>query len=212
VIDMDNVKWQQPIDKLAPVIKEAQGKLHAIDWTLLAERSGCKIDQAGNLRVEFLRREYVVLKDDFSVCRVDDGAIPSSLIQGLILTYLYTADGAPPIDRWIGFRELPSGLFYASAFQGYTGNELARDLRSDVAGFKRASENLRGTVLSIGDVGYAFTVLPRLHLAVAMWAGDDEFPSQAQVLFEESAPHYLPTEALAIVGSLLVGQIVKAAK
>lgn len=203
---------QPQIDKLAPVIKEAQEKLHAIDWTLLAERGGCEIDQAGSLRVEFLRREYVVLKNDFSVCRVDDGATPSSLIQGLILTYLNTADGAPLIDRWIGFRELPSGLFYASAFQGYTGNELVHDLRGDVAGFKRASENLRGTVLSIGDAGYAFTVLPRLRLAVVMWSGDDEFPAQAQVLFEESAPHYLPTEALAIVGSLLVGQIVKAAK
>lgn len=203
---------QPQIDKLAPVIKEAQEKLHAIDWTLLAERNGCEIDQGGSLRVEFLRREYVVLKNDFSVCRVDDGATPSSLIQGLILMYLYTADGAPLIDRWIGFRELPSGLFYASAFQGYTGNELVRDLRGDVAGFQRASENLRGAALSIGDAGYAFTVLPRLRLAVVMWSGDDEFPAQAQVLFEESAPHYLPTEALAIVGSLLVGQIVKAAK
>jgi hypothetical protein len=153
-----------------------------------------------------------VLKNDFSVCRVEDGATPSSLIQGLILTYLYTADGTPPIDRWIGFRELPSGLFYASAFQGYTGNELVRGLCGDVAGFNRAGENLRGTTLSIGDAGYAFTVLPRLHLAAVMWSGDDEFPAQAQVLFEESAPHYLPTEALAIVGSLLVGQIMKAAK
>lgn len=203
---------QPQIDKLAPVIKEAQEKLHAIDWTLLAERNGCEIDQAGSLRVEFLRREYVVLKNDFSVCRVDDGATPSSLIQGLILTYLYTADGAPLIDRWIGFRELPNGLFYASAFQGYTGNELVRDLCGDVAAFKRASETLQGAALSIGDAAYAFAVLPKLRLAVVMWSGDDEFPSQAQVLFEESAPHYLPTEALAIVGSLLVGQIVKAAK
>jgi hypothetical protein len=209
---MDSAKWQQPIDKLAPVIKEAQEKLHAVDWTLLAERSGCEIDQVGNLRVDFLRREYVVLKDDLSVCRVDDGATPSSLTQGLILTYLYTADGAAPIDRWIGFRELPSGLFYASAFQGYTGNELVRDLCGDVARFKHASENLRGAALPIGDAAYAFAVLPKLRLAVVMWLGDDEFPSQAQVLFEESAPHYLPTEALAIVGSLLVGQVLKAAK
>jgi hypothetical protein len=44
-----------------------------------------------------------------------------------------------------------------------------------------------------------------------MWSGDDELLA-AQVLFQESAPHYLVTEGLAIVGSLLIGQIVKAAK
>ena len=179
---------------------------------MVAERSGAAIDQDGNLRVEFLRREYVIDHAEWTVKRADDGAAPSSFIQSLILTYLYTADGTPPIDRWVGFRELPDGLFYAQAFQGYTGAELVRDLNGDVAAFQQASEKLKGEALAIGDAGYVFQVLPRLKLAVVMWSGDDEFPAQAQVLFQESAPHYLVTEGLAIVGSLLIGQIVKAAK
>ncbi len=76
----------------------------------------------------------------------------------------------------------------------------------------RRVRNCRARPLAIGDAGYVFQVLPRLKLAVIMWAGDDEFPAQAQVLFQESAPHYLMTDGLAIVGSLLIGQIVKAAK
>ena len=209
---MDNFKWQQPIDKLAPVVKEAQAKLRAIDRAAVAYRSGAMIDPQGNLRVEFLRREYVIDHAEWGVKRADDGAAPPSLMQSLILTYLYQSDGTPPIDRWLGFRELPNGLFYAQAFQGYTGGELVRDLNGDVAAFKAASEKLQGATLAIGDAGYTFQVLPRLKLAVIMWAGDDEFPSQAQVLFQETAPHYLITDGLAIVGSLLVGQIVKAAK
>ncbi len=209
---MDNFKWQQPIDKLAPVVKEAQAKLRAIDRAEVAARSGATIDPLGNLRVEFLRREYVIDQAEWTVKRTDDGAAPPSLMQSLLLTYLYTSDGTPPIDRWMSFRELPNGLFYAQAFQGYTGAELVRDLNGDVAAFKQASEKLQGSALPIGSAGYAFPVLPRLKLAVVMWAGDDEFPSQAQVLFQESAPHYLVTEGLAIVGSLLIGQIVKAAK
>ncbi len=206
---------QPPIDKLAPVVKEAQAKLrHAVpaDRVAVADRSGARIDRDGNLRVEFLRREYVIDHTEWTVKHADDGAAPPSLMQSLILTYLYLSDGTPPIDRWIGFRELPNGLFYAQAFQGYTGAELARDLNGDVAVFKQASERLQGAPLAIGEAGYAFQVLPRLKLAVSMWSGDDEFPAQAQVLFQESAPHYLMTEGLAIVGSLLIGQIVKAAK
>jgi hypothetical protein len=203
---------QPQLDKLAPVVKEAQAKLRTTDRAVVAERSGAAIDQDGNLRVEFLRREYVIDHAEWTVKRAEDGATPSSFTQSLILTYLYTADGTPPIDRWLGFRELPNGLFYARAFQGYTGAELVRDLNGDVAVFRQASEKLQGEALAIGDAGYVFQVLPHLKLAVVMWAGDDEFPSQAQVLFQESAPHYLVTEGLAIVGSLLIGQITKAAK
>ncbi|HSQ03735.1 MAG TPA: DUF3786 domain-containing protein [Burkholderiales bacterium] len=178
----------------------------------MADRSGATLDPDGNLRVEFLRREYVIDQAEWTVMRTDDEAAPPSLMQSLILTYLYTADGTPPIDRWMGFRELPNGLFYAQAFQGYTGAVLVRDLNGDVATFKRASEKRQGAALAMGDAGYAFRVLPHLKLAVIMWAGDDEFPAQAQVLFQESAPHYLITDGLALVGSLLIGQIVKAAK
>jgi hypothetical protein len=203
---------QPPIDKLAPVVKEAQAKLRTIDRAVVAERSGATIDQSGNLRVAFLQREYVIDHTAWTVQRAGDGIAPPSLMQSLILTYLYTADGMLPIDRWLGFRELPNGLFYAQAFQGYTGAALIRDLNGDLAAFKRASEKLQGMALAIGDAGYAFQVLPRLKLAVIMWAGDDEFPAQAQVLFQETASHYLITDGLAIVGSLLIGQLVKAAR
>ena len=209
---MEQAKWQQPIDKLAPVVKEAQAKLRAIDRTEIAARSGATIDPQGNLRVEFLRHEYVIDHAEWTVQRADDGTAPPALMQSLLLTYLYTSDGTSPIDRWIGFRELPDGLFYAQAFQGYTGAELVRDLNGEVEAFKQASEKLQGSALPIGNAGYAFRVLPNLKLAVVMWAGDDEFPPQAQVLFQESAPHYLITDGLAIVGSLLIGQIVKATK
>jgi hypothetical protein len=209
---MDNFKWQQPIDKLAPVVKEAQAKLRTIDRGLVAERSGAVIDPQGNLHLVFLRREYVIDQLSWTITRADDGSVPPSLMQSLILSYLSMSDGTPPIDRWLGFRELPNGLFYAQAFQGYTGAELIRDLHGDVVVFRQASEKLQSRPLALGDAGYVFQVLPRLSLAAIMWAGDDEFPAQAQVLFQESAPHYLVTDGLAILGSLLIGQIVKAAK
>ena len=42
---------QPQIDKLAPVVKEAQAKLHRIDSAVVAERSGATIDQNGSLRI-----------------------------------------------------------------------------------------------------------------------------------------------------------------
>jgi hypothetical protein len=201
---------QQWYDKLAPVVKEARATLRKIKPGKLVLRSGCTQDTDGNFRLSFFWREYVVSGDDFTVRRADTGDEMPSFIQSLILTYLATADGTTPSNRWIGFRELPDGMFYAQAFQGYSGGRLVRELDGGVAALRRAAESLGGEPLAAGDAGYAFAVLPRIHLALVYWGGDEEFPSQAQVLFEDSASHYLPTDGLAILGSQLVGKVLKA--
>ena len=70
--------------------------------------------------------------------------------------------------------------------------------------------------IDIGDAGYAFQILPRIHLAAAYWQGDDEedgpFGAQASILFEDSAIHYMSTDGLAVLGSHLANAIVREAR
>jgi len=203
---------QEWYDKLAPVIEEARATLREVKPGKLVLRSGCRQDDDGNFRLDFFWREYVISGDDFTVCRADTGDEMPSFIQSIILTYLVTADGTTPSSRWVGFRELPDGLFYVQAFQGYTGDRLVRELGGGIEAFRRAGERLGGGPLEIGDAGYVFRVLPRVHLGLVYWEGDEEFPSQARVLFEDTAAHYMPTDGLAILGSQLVGRMLKAAQ
>ncbi len=203
---------QQWFDRLAPVVEDARATLRCLKPGKLVLRSGCEQDEKGNFCLAFFWREYVISADDFAVRRADTGEEQPSFIQSLILTYLVTADGTTPSSRWIGFRELPDGMFYVQAFQGYTGGRLVRELGGGIEVFCRAAEALGGEPLEIGDAGYVFTVLPRVHLALVYWEGDEEFPSQARVLFEDTTAHYMPTDGLAILGSQLVGRMLKAAR
>jgi len=207
------------LDRLAPVVENARAQLAGVTPGKIALRSGCELDGDGNYRLSFFGTDYIVTADDFSVYAAAAGKEPSSFTQSLILTYMSTADGATPSSRWVGFRELPDGLFYVQAFQGYTGRRLVQTIEQETGGdpdealavFRRAAGRLGGVSFEIGDAGFLFTVLPRVQLAVVYWAGDDEFPSQARVLFEDTAAHYLPTDGLAILGSQLIGRLVKAA-
>ncbi len=203
---------QQWFDRLAPVVEEARETLRRLKPGKLVLRSGCEQDEEGNFCLTFFWREYIISADDFAVRRADTNDEQPSFIQSLILTYLVTADGTTPSSRWIGFRELPDGMFYVQAFQGYTGGRLVRELGGGIEVFRRAAEALGGVPLEIGDAGYVFTVLPRMHLALVYWEGDEEFPSQARVLFEDTTAHYMPTDGLAILGSQLVGRMLKAAR
>lgn len=134
-------------------------------------------------------------------------AHPSIVI--LLLHYLLTADGTRPADRWIAFRELPDGLFYAQAFSGHAEGAIAARFSADLHGFGQAAGRLGGTPLDLADVSFRFLALPRLALAVLLWAGDEEFPGQARILYDAAAGHYLPTEDLSGIGDWLSHRLVK---
>ncbi|MCS7260455.1 MAG: DUF3786 domain-containing protein [Anaerolineae bacterium] len=200
------------LDRLAPVVQAAQSALRARGAEAVARLSGCARDAAGNLRVSLLGREYTISPDDFRVRSAIDHREASSFVSSLILTYLANADGTPPAGRWIGFRELPGGMFYVQAFQSYSGGRLVRELPGGLIVFQHAAQRLGGQALALGSAAYAFEVLPRVWLAVVYWEGDEECPAQAQVLFDRNASHYLPTDGLAILGSQLVGLLLKVAQ
>jgi hypothetical protein len=202
---------QQWFDRLAPVVEEARSTLRSVKPGKLVLRSGCEQDENGDFHLTLFWQEYVISADDFIVRRADTGKQAPSFFQSLILTYLVTADGTTPSSRWIGFRELPDGMFYVQAFEGYTGGRLVRELQGGIEAFRRAAEAMGGEQLDIGDAGYVFSILPRVRMGLVYWEGDEEFPSQARVLFEDTDANYMPTDGLAILGSQLVGRILKAA-
>lgn len=207
---------QEWYDKLAPVVQEARDALKDVKPDKLVLRSGCRKGDAGTFQLDFFWQTYVVDGADFSVRWAESGKETPSFIASLILTYLVTADGTTPSGRWIGFRELPDGMFYVRAFEGYSGGRLVRELQGGIEAFRHGAQALGGEPLDMGDAGYVFDVLPRIRVALVYWEGDDEFPTQfpaqARVLFEDTAARYLPTDGLAILGSQLVGKLLKASR
>jgi len=128
----------------------------------------------------------------------------------MLLYYFNTADGTAKTGRWISFSELPDGKFYNQAFQGYTGQHLVRSFRDDMATFEYAATSLGGTPFPLGSASFTFKVLPLVSLLVVFWQGDEDFPSSFQILFDASSSHYLPTDAYAILGSMLTSRLIKA--
>ncbi len=139
-----------------------------------------------------------------------DGPDVSVFDTAMLLYYLVTADGAELADRWIGYRELPDGAFYANAFQGYSGNRLARTFGERPQAYISAAQALDGLPLpGLPGLAYAFLPLPRVRLATVLYPGDEEFSARGIVLFDAAASHYLPTDGLALLGSGIVSRLAK---
>jgi len=164
--------------------------------------------------VPFLAAPHVVTHPAGEVTAADEPA--PTAVRILLLHYLLRADGAPVAHEWCAFRDLPDGMFYARAFAEQDEKPVAAAFGGPAAAageaglgrFRAAAAALGGQPLDLADAAYAFQVLPRLRVAVLLWAADEEFPAQASIVFDAAAGHYLPAEDLAGVGGLLARRLV----
>jgi hypothetical protein len=135
-----------------------------------------------------------------------DQALPP-IHQAMILYYFFSSKGSPPAGGWISFSELADGQFYNAAFQGYTSKKLLQYFNSDYQAFEERCLALCGEKTSFGEGAFRFQILPRIAILAVYWRGDDEFPPSYKILFEDTVDYHLPTDACAILASMLTGKL-----
>jgi hypothetical protein len=166
-------------------------------------------EEQGRFEIRMLNRDYHVSWPDLEVREVGRDEEPSYVVQLLLLHYLITSDGISLRNQWISFRDLPDGRVYYPAFREGSEAWLLSRFGSDPGGLDSAATALGGESAELGDRGYVFWAFPRLPIAVLLWEGDDEFPPEMRILFDATAPNYLPTEDLAVIARYLTACLVR---
>jgi hypothetical protein len=196
------------VDKLAGRLAELRLLLRDADLVKLAACSGAEPGTRSDLlSLSFFSRPVVISFPDLAPADEQTGVPLSDANQALLLYYLSTADGTPMEGRWVSFADLPGGRFYNQAFQGYSGGELARHFKDNLAAFERAGQSVNGMRLDYGNAAFAFQILPRVMLAAVYHLGDEDFPAACKILFDATSTHYLPIDACAVLGSMLAGKL-----
>ena len=204
-------KPRSPEETYGPALEVALSAFPDLDPLDTAARAGVTY-QDDAFEVPFFATRYIVRWPSATIQREADHQEADIATRILLLHYLLNADGAPLADEWIAFRNLPGGLGYDGAFQGRANLRLAHAFGHDQMAFEAAAGTLRGERLSFGDASFSFRVLPRVWLAVVLYLADEEFSASANVLFDGAVSHYLPTEDLAVLGGMLAGRLIKAAR
>jgi hypothetical protein len=192
-------------------------QLRQSDPVTLAANTGASYLPAGSgqgtFYLPFWGSEVSLTYPEFVGRNSRTGELLSTFDQALLAYYFTLSDGSPQRGQWISFTELPDGRFYSQAYQGYTGNELAKVFGNDETGFVQTAEGLGGWRPAmdepLGDIAFGFGVLPHVSLLAVCWLGDEDFPPSYRILFDVSVSHHLSTDACAIVGSTLTRRLVK---
>jgi len=206
----------KPVGHATPALEsrvdELRGRLSALPPTTLIERTGADYIELGQGRGEFhlslLSTPLTLTYPDF---RATKDALPA-FKQALLIYYFAHSDGTPPAGEWVSFADLPDGRIYSSAFQGYTGDLLAKTFLLDLDAFRAACHKTDGVPVPFGDAAFRFRALPRVDLLLVYHLGDEDFPSTCKMLFDAHTGHYLPAEACAVLGSSLAQKVLREAR
>ncbi|OQX61540.1 MAG: hypothetical protein B5M51_07675 [Anaerolinea sp. 4484_236] len=194
-------------------IAEIREKLQEKDPEILAAQTGAiysaKGDTGGDFQLPFWSQDVLISFPDFVGKYVDTGVELNSFDMTMLAYYFDASDGAPVAGEWIAFNQIPGGMFYAQAFQNYSGNELLKVFGDDLNSFVKANEKLGGQSETFGNAAYSYQILPHVPIMAVCWLGDEDFPSSYRILFDTSAHHHLVTYAYAILGSNLARQLIK---
>jgi len=208
VIDQARQAWQESMSRQMETLRAS---IQEHEPAAVADRCGGSFE-GDRLCLTFWGKPVGLSWPDLQAHQAPEVTPCSTFDTAMLLYYIHTADGTPMADRWISFRELPDGAFYHQAFQGYSGDLLARAFGDESKAFNGASRALDGWSLpALAPYAYAFQPLPRIRLAAVLWPGDEEFPPRASVLFDASASHYMPTDGLALLGAGLAQRLIRTA-
>lgn len=174
----------------------------------VAERAGVPWD-GKEFKVGFLRWDLYVSHPDLSFRAPE--FLNTFVVKLLTLLYLAHAKAVPPANRWVPYRELKDGLFYAKSFQDTVEDRLLRRFAEDLEGMREAGLELGGRVVEQGDLGLVLQTFPRLPLLFIIWQGDEEFEPSARILFDASATHYLNAFELRMLCGEVVGRLINVA-
>ncbi len=159
-------------------------------YKIALEKSWEVLQESGKKSVRFLNDEYEVDFSKKSVLSLSCNVEAKEYYKILILHYLANEHKVLNIDndKWISFKELEGGKEYFSAFR------------------KRAIELiLRKYSDSSKDI--CIQVFPKIKVQVKVWAKDEEFDADCNMLFNESIKAILPTEDVAVLGGIIASSL-----
>ncbi len=191
---IENNKEEVPFSYYADLFAKA-------DPEQIVARLGAEYDGSA-FYVTLLGKRYRVSYPDAAV--TPEAPLP---VQTFLLRYLLEAKKVAWNGGFLTFREMPWGELYIKPYTGRVLTRAAFTFGTRVEAFRAAAEKLGGLALKNGDAGFEFDFLPGYRMRILVWAGDEEFPPNAQVLYSDNFAGGFAAEDRVVAGDILISHI-----
>ena len=174
-------------------------KLKALDPADVVARLPFVTFDGTAFRLTLLGTEYTITWPEYSI-----EPKPALPVQTFLLRRLLEGSSKVWLGTWKTFREMPWGEMNNTPYTGRVLTRAAFTFGFKLPKFAAACERLGGRKLSHGDEGYEFDFFGPFKMQLLMWAGDAEFPPNAQVLYTENFADCFAAEDRVVAGDILI--------
>jgi len=187
--------------------KKAGAEIAASGLEELCERSGASLN-GRTIRVSFFGTRIEILIPEKEGVAFHPAELPLAE-RILILHYLLGRETRPARGSMVAFKNLPGASFYDPTYQKRGPKRIARRFGQRVEEFRKACRNLNWQEAELGDASFRFDILPKIQGLVVLHAGDEEFPPEATILFNDEIVNFLPLEDVAVLAGLIATRLSK---
>jgi len=145
---------------------------------------------------------------DFTVCPdllkigCAGSSKPHEYFSLFAIYYLLRAKAIEISGNWISEKDIPGGPTFFRGPHEIPTALISNRFGNNVSGFKESCEQLNKVPVDMADAAYRFEITDRIPVAVLYWTGDDDFPAESKLLYDQTLTKHV---ALDIVYALSIG-------
>lgn len=200
---------QRDYEMAFQLVKDSLSKRHPGE---ISKKSGAFVEEKGGrtfLELEYMARRCIIPHPEIDVYYEDGEREMPLWNKVLILHYLDRASGIPLKGELITFNNVESGTFYMPAYRKRVIEPLIKAFGARPDGLVEAARGLNGERRDHGDASVTVFAFPYVPITLVLWRGDEEFPPEANVLYDLTVGSYLPTEDITLVTQMLVLELIR---
>ncbi len=175
-----------------------------LDQEELERRFGLRSD--GDARyITYFNQEYRLDKKSgkLSLVSQPERELPFHAVMMIYHLFYYSKPGAKVRGEFVPFRQVKRAAPFEQAYIRTILKPLAKEFDGHREELQKACRALGGRPLPQGDVGYEIRAFDCMPLQIIFWDGDDEFPAQANILFDADITDFLHEETVVSAASEL---------
>lgn len=181
------------------VIENWRLKFLEMDQEELIRKFQLEADEEFLYIIYFSKRFRIDRKNGFIT---EDGKSPGfDTVMNIYNTFYYSAAHPVASGNLVAFRQVKRVYPFEAAYRRTIIFRLQELFAGKTEELRKACEDLGGTLLPQGDVGYVLPVFPFLNIAVLFWDKDEEFEAQANMLFDSEITEFMHEENVVCVAA-----------
>jgi hypothetical protein len=184
-----------------------------VDSEDLCKKTGAIYIDSDRVMINYLNRLYIINLRTSEISTeqgVKEGIPLKDAI--LILHYLTQAKGTPLTNKLVTYAQIQGGRFYCPVFQKRTIEPILKAFGDKIESIVEPARKIGGKMERYGDVSVSIDPFPNIRFFIILWRGDDEIPSNGNILFDKNITDYLTAEDIVVLSETIIWKLINMAR